>query len=74
METINQSLLKDLHNRTQIKNLKLELFSDKNLKVTPGLQENLVALDKRNTGTLPTTKEWKELKRGLKRKRGGRQI
>ena len=37
IEVNNWSLLKDLYHRTQIKNLKLKLFLDKNMKVTPGL-------------------------------------
>ena len=61
IEVNNWSLLKD---ETQIKNLKLKLFSNKNMKVTPGLQENLVAINKSATGTLKTTKEWKELQSG----------
>ena len=56
--------MKDLHDRTQIKTLKLKLFSDKNMKVTPGLQEDVVAFDKSAAGTLTTTKEWKELQSG----------
>ena len=60
LEANNRALLKDLHDRTN-KKLKLKHFSDRNLKLIPSQQENLIAFDKDNTGNLMTTKEWKEL-------------
>ena len=60
IEVNNRGLLKDLHNRAT-KSLRLKIFSDKNMKVTPSQQENLVAFDKSVSGNLITTKEWKEL-------------
>ena len=60
IEINNRGLLKDLHNRA-IKNHRLKVFSDRNMKVTPSQQENLVAFDKGSSGNLITTKEWKEL-------------
>ena len=60
IEINNRGLLKDLHNRAT-KNYRLKVFSDRNMKVTPSQQENLVAFDKGSSGNLITTKEWKEL-------------
>ena len=57
IEVNNQSLFKDLHDKTTIKNLKLKFFSDKNMKVTPSHQQILVAFHKSATGTLTTPKE-----------------
>ena len=60
IEVNNRGLLKDLHNRAT-KSHRLKMFSDKNMKITPSQQENLVAFDKGVSGNLITTKEWKEL-------------
>lgn len=60
IEVNNRGLLKDLHNRAT-KGHRLKLFSDRNMKITPSQQENLVAFDKGVSGNLITTKEWKEL-------------
>ena len=60
IEVNNRGLLKDLHNRAD-KTHRLKVFSDKNMKITPSQQENLVAFDKGTSGNLITTKEWKEL-------------
>ena len=60
IEINNRGLIKDLHNRGT-KSYRLKVFSDKNMKVTPSQQENLVAFDKGSSGNLITTKEWKEL-------------
>ena len=60
LEANNRSLLKDLHDRTN-KKLSLKHFSDRNLKLIPSQQENLIAFDKGNSGNLMTKKEWKEL-------------
>ena len=48
----------------RIYNLKLNPFSNKNMNMTPGLQENLVAFDENDAGTPTTVKEWKELNYG----------
>ena len=60
LEANNRSLLKDLHDRTK-KKLSLKHFSDKNLKLIPSQQENLIAFEKGSSGNLMTRKEWKEL-------------
>ena len=60
LEANNRSLLKDLHDRTN-KKLTLKHFSDKNLKMIPSQQENLIAFEKGSSGNLMTRKEWKEL-------------
>ena len=60
IEVNNRGLIKDLHNRAT-KTHRLKVFSDRNLKVTPSQQENLIAFDKGTSGNLITTKEWKEL-------------
>jgi len=60
LEANNRSLLKDLHDRTN-KKLSLKHFSDRNLKLIPSQQENLLAFDKGNSGSIMTKKEWKEL-------------
>ena len=60
LEVNNKALIRGMHDRSY-KNLKLKFFSDANIKVIPGQQENIIAFDKSNSGQLLTTKEWKEL-------------
>ena len=60
LEANNRNLLKDLHDRTN-KKLTLKHFSDRNLKLIPSQQENLIAFEKGSSGNLMTRKEWKEL-------------
>ena len=60
LEVNNRGLLRDLHNRAT-KSHRLKVFSDRNMKVTPSQQENLVAFDKGTSGNLITKKEWKDI-------------